>query len=210
MASLRSFMMRMNYLDRSSPLSNRGRRRCYSSATSSGSNPFGDPNNNVLLLPIVNPLRKRRKVSALIYKPLESADGRKENEQNILKKAPSEQCSPQLAVQIYERLDVKLRSEPTIPVSTERFLTFSWLDCRENSLVSAVYSVPRMVPVSIHYSTHPHYDTVSEEETLVYCTTIEFRRRYAPVAWQTNDQETNDPDQSATYVSCACFFVSDY
>uniref|UniRef100_A0A182MYY8 Uncharacterized protein n=1 Tax=Anopheles dirus TaxID=7168 RepID=A0A182MYY8_9DIPT len=203
MASLRSFMFRMNYLDRSSPYSNRGRRRRYSSATSSSSNLFSDPNNNVLLLPIVNPSRKRRKVSAFIYRPLSACYGCEEQEQ-----AASEHSSPQLAVQIYEGLDVKLRNEPTIPVSTERFLTFSRLDCRDNAIVSAVYCVPRMVPVSVHCTAYSHYDTASEEETIGYCTTIEFRRRYAPVAWQASDQKTDDPDQPATYVSSACFIVS--
>nr|XP_040231474.2 uncharacterized protein LOC120955062 [Anopheles coluzzii] len=208
MASLRSFMIRMNYLDRSSPFNSRKRRRRYSSATSGSSNLFTDLNNNELLVPIVNPSRSRFKVSACIYKHIpSSSDGAKDC---------SKEQSPQLAVQIFEGSDIKLRNEPTIPVSMERFLAFVQMDCPDDVLVSTAYCVPRMVPVSNVSFSYAHYDTERMVKTIVHCTKVEFRRRYLPVAKQSieNDQHNNnnedDSGQQACFITYACWNVSEH
>uniref|UniRef100_A0A182MIC1 Uncharacterized protein n=1 Tax=Anopheles culicifacies TaxID=139723 RepID=A0A182MIC1_9DIPT len=203
MASLHFFMIRMNYVDRSSPFSNRTRRRRFSSTISSISNHFVDQNNNELLLPIINPSRKRRKLSACIYKPITTA-----NEETN----DATEQSPQLAVHLFEGCPVTLRSEQTIPVSTERFLAFGRLYCQDNTVTSMAYYIPRMVPVSIVSTSYPYYDAVSDAETTIYCTKIEFRRRYLPVATQTveNEQQKEDQEQQPSFVSYACWNVSEY
>uniref|UniRef100_A0A1Y9IVS9 Uncharacterized protein n=1 Tax=Anopheles minimus TaxID=112268 RepID=A0A1Y9IVS9_9DIPT len=204
MASLHSFMIRMNYLDPLSPISNRTRRRRFSSTISSISNQFADQNNNELLVPIINPSRKRRKLSACIYKPIppggeESIDG-------------SEQSPQQLAVHLFEGCPVTLRNEQTIPVSTERFLAFGRLYCEDNTVTSMAYYVPRMVPVSMVSTSYPYYDAELETVTIIHRTKIEFRRRYSPVAMQTveNEQHKDDQEQQPCFVSYACWNVSEY
>uniref|UniRef100_A0A182ICH6 Uncharacterized protein n=1 Tax=Anopheles arabiensis TaxID=7173 RepID=A0A182ICH6_ANOAR len=185
----------------------RKRRRRYSSATSGSSNLFTDLNNNELLVPIVNPSRSRFKVSACIYKHIpSSSDGAKDC---------SKEQSPQLAVQIFEGSDIKLRNEPTIPVSMERFLAFVQMDCPDDVLVSTAYCVPRMVPVSNVSFSYAHYDTERMVKTIVHCTKVEFRRRYLPVAKQTieNDQHNNNEEESgqqACFITYACWNVSEH
>uniref|UniRef100_A0A182TJM5 Uncharacterized protein n=1 Tax=Anopheles melas TaxID=34690 RepID=A0A182TJM5_9DIPT len=171
------------------------------------SNLFTDLNNNELLVPIVNPSRSRFKVSACIYKHIpSSSDGSKHC---------SKEQSPQLAVQIFEGSDIKLRNEPTIPLSMERFLAFVQMDCPDDVLVSTAYCIPRMVPVSNVSFSYAHYDTERMVKTIVHCTKVEFRRRYLPVAKQSieNDQHNNNEDdsgQQACFITYACWNVSEH
>ncbi|XP_053673724.1 uncharacterized protein LOC128723984 [Anopheles nili] len=203
MASLRSFMIRMQYIDRSSPIPPKRRReRRHSSAASTSTNIFADTNNNALLQPVVNPSRRRRKVPAFIYEtqPFKTGNGN--------------QSSQLASVQRFDGLDVKLRSEQPLLVSAERFFTIVQAVCATNSSenysVSAVYCVPRMVPISNVSTAFLHYDTETKSETIRYCTTIEFRRQYCPVAKQMISAEQWNPEDSepASFVSYACYNVS--
>ncbi|XP_053666252.1 uncharacterized protein LOC128715385 [Anopheles marshallii] len=203
MASLHPFMIRMNYVDRSTPFSSRMRRRRYSSTLSSNSNQFADQNNNELLLPIVNPSGKRRKLSACIYKPIPIPD---EGSKDAVER------SPLLALHLFEGCSVTLRNEQTVSVSTERFLAIGRLYCQDNAVTSMAYYVPRMVPVSMVSSSYACLDPELKTETIIHCTKIEFRRRYLPVATQTveNDQRREDHEQQPCFTSYACWNVSEY
>ncbi|XP_052892310.1 uncharacterized protein LOC128300331 [Anopheles moucheti] len=203
MASLHPFMIRMNYVDRSTPFSSRMRRRRYSSTVSCYSNHFADQNNNELLLPIVNPSRKRRNLAACIYMPVATPN---EGSEDTVER------SPQLAVHLFEGCSVTLRNEQTVSVSTERFLAIGRLYCQDNAVSSMAYYVPRMVPVSMVSSSYPCVDAELKTETIIHCTKIEFRRRYLPVASQTveNDQRREDHEQQPSFVSYACWNVSEY
>ncbi|XP_050072283.1 uncharacterized protein LOC126560365 [Anopheles maculipalpis] len=205
MASLHPFMLRMNYLHRSTPLSNhRIRRRRSSSFTSSISNSLADPNNNELPESIINPSRKRRKLLACIYKPIGPPEAGEEGDMDV------DEQSPQLAVHPFEELPVLLRSEQAIPVSMEQFLSFGRLYCPEDVISSMVYYIPRMVPVSIVSTSYPSYDTVDGSSTIIYRTTIEFRRRYTAVAMQTIETDApKEEDHEPRFVSHACWNVSE-
>uniref|UniRef100_A0A182R302 Uncharacterized protein n=1 Tax=Anopheles funestus TaxID=62324 RepID=A0A182R302_ANOFN len=179
------------------------RRRRLCSTNSSISNHFADPNNNELLLPIVNPSRNRYRLSAYIYKPILPV---------IDEAADTAEQSPQLAVHLFEGCAVMLRNELTIPVSTERFLASGRLTCQDNVVTSMAYYVPRMVPVSIVSTSYPCYNAELQTETIIYCTKIEFRRRYTSVATLTvdHDRYKEDRDQQPSFVSYACWNVSEY
>ncbi|XP_058119646.1 uncharacterized protein LOC131261825 [Anopheles coustani] len=204
MVSLQSFMLRMHLLPRSSPCNPATRRRRFSSSASNGIyNNNNDVNNNFYLSPIVNPSLKRHKVSAFVYS----------TEPTV---AAESITSSQLAVHVFEGLDVKLRYEQSISVSVEKFLSYrqfvcAQMRCEEPSVISEMYIVPRTVPVSCVTTAYPSYDATTGQEQMMFRTTVEFRRKYFTAAQQTINEEQQEVDREPPrYVSHACWIVSEF
>ncbi|XP_058058146.1 uncharacterized protein LOC131209164 [Anopheles bellator] len=205
MALLHPFMARMQCMEpRSTPQQTRTPRRRFSSVPPPVSvSLFADLNNNELPVPVINQSRKRYVMSAIIYrKPsieTTTADG--------------EDRESHLAVHVFGS-SMRVRSERTIPDTVEQFLTTSgtnWdADCEDHIVVSAAYCVPRMEPVSYVTSAHLCYDTTNGEASIVYRSTVELRRRYYPVAAQSNDNKQHEVERPPPiFVSRASWTISD-
>lgn len=201
-------MLRMHLLPRSSPCKHPAtRRRRFSSSASNGiyNNNYNsnDVNNNFYLSPIVNPSLKRCKVPAFVYSMDPAV-------------AVESTTTSQLAVHVFEGLDVKLRYEQSISVSIEKFLSYrqfvcAQARCEEPSVISEMYIIPRTVPVSCVTTAYPSYDATTGRKQMTYRTTVELRRKYFTAAQQTINEEQQEVDREPPhYVSHACCIVSEF
>ncbi|KFB45242.1 hypothetical protein ZHAS_00013079 [Anopheles sinensis] len=181
----------MHLLPRSSPCKHPAtRRRRFSSSASNGiyNNNYNnnDVNNNFYLSPIVNPSLKRCKVPAFVYSmdPAVAAEST---------------TTSQLAVHVFEGLDVKLQ------------FVCAQARCEEPSVISEMYIIPRTVPVSCVTTAYPSYDATTGRKQMTYRTTVKLRRKYFTAAQQTINEEQQEVDREPPhYVSHACWIVSEF